>query len=289
MNEVFLSTENIPVAELKNLLFTKKGIRLFVKRDDLIHPQISGNKWRKLKYNIEEMRRQNKNVMLTFGGAYSNHILATAAVGKEIGFKTIGIIRGEEAKEKSTVLRFAEQAGMHLHFISRADYKKKTTTEVFYELKKSFGEFYLVPEGGGNELGVMGCGEIVQEISFGFTHICCATGTGATLAGIALSLTSGKTAIGFCVHKGNESVEANIKRWTLSAANFHLLNDYHCGGFAKSNEELESFVREFSEEVQIPVEPVYTGKMFYGIFDLLKKDFFPKGSVIVALHTGGVF
>ena len=157
MNKFFLSTENIPVTELQDAIFAEKEVKLFVKRDDLIHPYISGNKWRKLRYNIEEMKRKDKNLLLTFGGAYSNHILATAAAGKEFGFHTIGIIRGEELQGINPVLKKVREAGMKLHFISREQYKLKNTMDFLNDLKKKFGNFYLVPEGGANEFGVKGC------------------------------------------------------------------------------------------------------------------------------------
>src|SRR5260221_7676469 len=167
-----ISSENIPVVEVNDVLFAQNGIKLFVKRDDLIHPFISGNKWRKLRYNIDEMNRQKKNVMLTFGGAYSNHILATAAAGKEFGFRTIGIIRGEEPQEKNSVMKKTEVLGMELHFISREQYKMKNTEEFSINLKKKIGNYYLVPEGGANEFGVRGCMEIIPEIKIDYTHIC---------------------------------------------------------------------------------------------------------------------
>lgn len=288
MNELFLSTENIPVTEVRDAMLEQKGIKLFVKRDDLIHPHISGNKWRKLKYNIEEMRRQKKKVLLTLGGAYSNHILATAAAGKEFDFRTIGIIRGEQPAVKNNVLRKAEEHGMQLNFISRSEYRQKNTMEFQDNLKTKFGDFYLVPEGGANEQGVKGCTEIIPEIKIGFTHICCCCGTGATLAGISLSLHPGKKVIGFCVHKGGEPVEENIRKWTFGLNNFTLNNDYHFGGYAKSNDELKMFTETFTKEKGIPIEHVYTAKMFYGIYDLIKKNCFPHGSVIIALHSGGI-
>lgn len=288
MQADFLSTENIPLSEIHHPLLSEHGVKLFVKRDDLIHPFISGNKWRKLKYNIEEMRGQKKDMLLTFGGAYSNHILATAAAGSKLGFKTIGIIRGEEPSQKSSVLKKVEALGMRVHFISREEYRKKETREFIEKLKQLFGDFYLVPEGGGNELGVKGCKEITGEIKIDYTHICCCSGTGATLAGIALSLPRGREAIGFCVHKGSEAVEESIKKWTSAADNFAIINDYHFGGFAKSTPELREFARKFSMETTIPVEPVYTAKMFFGIFDLVRKDFFKPGNMLIALHTGGI-
>ena len=288
MDTVFLSTENIPIREVHHPLLAEQGIKLFVKRDDLIHPFISGNKWRKLKYNVEEMQRQGKGMMLTFGGAYSNHILATAAAGKQLGFMTTGIIRGEEPLEKNSILRKAEDFGMQLHFISREDYSRKNSTEFQSELHKKFGDFYIVPEGGANILGVKGCEEILREIKMEYSHICCCCGTGTTLAGIISSLPAGKKAIGFCVHKGVEGVTENINRWTENSNNYILIDDYHFGGFAKSTPELKKFATAFSGETGIPIEPVYTAKMFFGIFDLIKKDFFKRGSVLMALHTGGI-
>ncbi|SRR5258706_1549984 len=288
MNADFLSTENIPLTEVHDSLLKESGLKLFVKRDDLIHASISGNKWRKLRYNIQEMKRQEKNLMLTFGGAYSNHILATAAAGSKLGFKTIGIIRGEEPHERNPVLKAAENFGMELHFVSREEYREKETKGFINKLENTFGDFYLVPEGGANELGVKGCTEITREIKMDYTHLCCCCGTGTTLAGIALSLPAGKKALGFCIHKGDELVQKSINQWTSNADNFILVKDYHFGGFAKSTGQLQKFANEFFMETNIPVEPVYTAKMFFGIFDLVKKNFFQRGSVLVAIHTGGI-
>ena len=288
MNADFLSTENIPLSEVIHPLLKEHEVKLFVKRDDLIHPFISGNKWRKLKYNIEEMKRQKKNMMLTFGGAYSNHILATAAAGNKFGFKTIGVIRGEARQEKNSVLKMAEDFGMQLHFITREEYRKKETNEFMEKIKNAFGDFYPVPEGGTNELSVKGCTEIAGEIKMDYTHICCCCGTGTTLAGISISLSAGKKAIGFCVHKGGEPVEENIRQWTSARDNYTIIDDYHFGGFAKNTDKLKTFAHEFYMETDIPVEPVYTAKMFFGIFDLVRKNFFEPGSVLVALHTGGI-
>src|SRR5258705_4845487 len=288
MQTDFLSTENIPLSEVQHPLLKQHQIKLFVKRDDLIHPFISGNKWRKLKYNIEEMKRQEKTGMLTFGGAYSNHILAVAAAGNKSGFKTAGIIRGEEARENNPLLKKVKALGMQLQFISREEYRKKAAREFLAALQKDFPGFYIVPEGGANKLGVQGCKEIVGEITMDYTHVCCCCGTGTTLAGIAMSLSPGEKAIGFCVHKGGKTVEQNVLRWTSGATNFSVINDYHFGGFAKSTPELNAFAKEFSAATKIPVEPVYTAKMFYGIFDLVCKGFFKPGSVLVAIHTGGI-
>jgi 1-aminocyclopropane-1-carboxylate deaminase/D-cysteine desulfhydrase-like pyridoxal-dependent ACC family enzyme len=284
----FLSTENVPLTEVSHPLLKAHTVRLFVKRDDLIHPYISGNKWRKLKYNISEMQRLKKGVMLTFGGAYSNHILAVAAAGNKLGFKTIGMIRGEEPKDKNPVLLKAEKLGMQLHYVSREEYRKKETKEFMDKLQNIFGDFYLVPEGGANEWGVKGCEEIVREIKTDYSYICCSSGTGATVAGIALSLPADKKAIGFCVHRGGEAIAENIKAWTGGKDNYILNNHYHFRGFAKSTPELTRFLHDFSIETNIPVEPVYTGKMFFGIFDLVSNNFFKPSTAIVAIHTGGI-
>jgi 1-aminocyclopropane-1-carboxylate deaminase len=277
MQELFLSTENIPLAEVSNALITEKRIKLFIKRDDLIHQYISGNKWRKLKYNVEEMKRQDKSIVLTFGGA-----------GEKFGFDTIGIIRGDNLPERNPVLKKAEALGMKLYFVSREKYRQKHTEEFISELQKQFGDFYLVPEGGANEFGVRGCEEIAPEIHINYTHICCCCGTGTTLAGISRALPADKKIIGFCVHSGVESVEESINAWTSNAKNYVLNNDYHFGGYAKTCNELKLFAKKFSYETGTPVEQVYTAKMFYGIFDLAEKNYFPEGSIIVALHSGGI-
>jgi 1-aminocyclopropane-1-carboxylate deaminase len=280
--------------EVTDPLLNEKEVKLFVKRDDLIHPYVSGNKWRKLKYNIEAFLQSGKEYILTFGGAFSNHIVATAAAGREYGIKTIGVIRGEELKNDSNaVLRFAKECGMELLFISREKYKTLHYSEgiesfINSKLKTSNSKLYILPEGGLNELAVKGCEEIVDEIEIPFNYICCACGTGATLSGMIRKLKPNQQAIGFSVLRGEDFLEKEIRKFTGDNTNWSVKFDYHFGGYAKANKQLNAFCKEFSEKNNVLIEPVYTGKMFFGIYDLLKKDFFKQGSAIVAVHTGGM-
>jgi len=289
-----------PVQQIRDEIFEKHAIELYLKRDDLIHPEISGNKWRKLKYNLIAVGEQGKKRILTFGGAYSNHIAATAAAGKLSGFQTIGIIRGEELNtSKNHTLAFARENGMQLEFISREDYPKKSEADFIAGLHEKFGDFYLVPEGGANELGVKGCMEILNEVEEDFDFICAACGTGTSIAGIIASAKINQKVIGFPVLKGGGFLEKEItsliKRTqlylgidTLPTANWQLPTDYSFGGYAKHMPELLEFIRDFKAKHGIELDFVYTGKMMFGIYDLMKKGFFPKGSRILAIHTGGL-
>lgn len=282
-----------PLQEIKHPLLLEHELTLWVKREDLLHPHISGNKYRKLKYNLQEAKAQGKQTILTFGGAYSNHIAATAAAGAEFGFKTIGIIRGEEHLPLNPTLAFAMQQGMELHYISREAYRSKNEPEVLAELAATYNQPYIVPEGGTNQLAVKGCTEIVADIDVEFDVICCASGTGGTIAGIIVGLAGEKQVLGFPALKGGEFLREEIEElaYTFSGrhySNWQLITDYHFGGYAKVKPELLQFIRAFQELHHIALEPVYTGKMFYGLFDLISKGFFTKGTRIVAVHTGGL-
>jgi 1-aminocyclopropane-1-carboxylate deaminase len=292
-----------PLEEINHDLLKNQDIRLFIKRDDLIHPNISGNKWRKLKYNIQDFQSSNKPQLLTYGGAFSNHIYATAVAGQIYNLRTIGIIRGEKNPPLSNTLDFAEKKGMFLHFVSRTAYAEKAALQL--ELKNQFGDFYEVPEGGANAFAIKGCTEIVDEVN---THIdttpdywCLACGTGTTLAGIIAASKSHQEIMGFSVLKSYnwDEVMENLlgdfqktyypntqdfkkpKNWTINT-------DYHFGGYAKWQTELVHSMNQFKVQHGIALDPIYTGKLLYGIFDLLKKGYFKKGSTIVALHTGGL-
>lgn len=284
-----LSENHSPVQEIS---LPDKNIRLFIKRDDLLHPHISGNKWRKLKYNLLEMQKQGKETLLTFGGAYSNHIAATAAAGKKFQIKTIGIIRGKEAKELNSTLAFAEESGMKLVFVSRADYRKKNNSDFHEKLKKQFGEFYLLPEGGTNQFALPGCAEIISETDIQADYWCVAAGTGGTAAGMIQGLQSNMQLLTFSALKGDflrEEISGLLKESESSfKSNWSLQTDYHFGGYAKFKPELIEFINTFSQKYGVALDPIYTGKMFYGIFDLLKKGYFSDGSKIIAVHTGGL-
>lgn len=264
-------------------------IRLYIKRDDLLDPLISGNKFRKLKYNIQEAKTQKHKKLLTFGGAFSNHILATAAAGKRYGFQTIGIIRGEElvTEKLNPTLAHASQLGMQFHFVDRETYRHKTNSNFIAELYKKFGKFYLVPEGGTNDFAIKGCEEILTEADKQqFTHICCAVGTGGTISGIINSSNPKQKIIGFPALKGN--FLSNDIRSFVKQNNWQLIHDYHFGGYGKIKPELISFLNNFYSQTKIPLDPIYTGKMMFGLFDLIEKEKIVKKAQILAIHTGGL-
>ena len=270
-------------------LSTEFGIELYIKREDKIHPQISGNKYRKLKYNIIEADRLGCKTLLTFGGAYSNHIAAVASVGKTFGYKIIGIIRGEELEDKikdNSTLRFAQSCGMQFKFVTRSNYRKKTLAGFIKNLKEEFGAFYIIPEGGTNELAIKGCEEILTETDKNFDYVCCAVGTGGTISGLINSSNSNQKILGFPALKG-EFLNKDISKF-VSSNNWKLISDYHFGGFAKINNELISLINQFKKEYHIPLDPIYTGKMMFGILDMIHKNKFPKGSKILVIHTGGL-
>ena len=260
-----------------------------IKREDLIHPFISGNKFRKLKYNIEEVRRINASSILTFGGAFSNHIAAVAYAGMEYGFKTIGVIRGEELGIKpdlNPTLQFAKTCGMYLEFVSREAYRNKTNSDFIEGLKSDFGDFYILPEGGTNDLAVKGCSEILQADDFNFDYICCAVGTGGTISGLINASKTHQKILGFPALKG-DFLQQDIRKFAKQE-NWKLITDYHFGGYGKIKTELISFINKFKKDYNIPLDPIYTGKMMFGIFDLIEKGFFPKDSKVLVIHTGGL-
>jgi 1-aminocyclopropane-1-carboxylate deaminase len=265
------------------------GVDLFLKREDKIHSIISGNKYRKLKYNIEAAKNQGCTTILTFGGAFSNHIAAVAAVGKEFNFKTVGIIRGEELADKiqsNPTLKYAESCGMQFKFISRALYREKQNSTVIEKIVEEFSNFYLVPEGGTNKLAIKGCEEILNQDDKNFNFVCCSVGTGGTIAGIINSSKSNQYVVGFPALKGS-FLKEDISKF-VNQNNWDIVTDYHFGGYAKMNVDLINFINQFKKDNNIQLDPVYTGKMMFGIYDLLEKGYFPKGSKVLAIHTGGL-
>lgn len=291
---MFLENRNSEVQEVHFSEIEGKGISLCIKREDQLHPFVSGNKYRKLKYNLEEAKLLNKTTLLTFGGAYSNHIAATAAAGKLNYFNTIGIIRGDEfannleqTLENNPTLKFASEHNMQFHFVSRSDYRNKTTLEFIKDLKEKFGNFYLVPEGGTNEFAVKGCEEILNKDDEKFDVICSSVGTGGTISGLINSASDHQKIIGFPALKG-DFLQNEIKKHIIRLDNWSLNTEYHFGGYAKISEELITFINKFKTETNIPLDPVYTGKMMFGIVDLIKRNYFKKGTRILAIHTGGL-
>nr|WP_072995502.1 pyridoxal-phosphate dependent enzyme [Pseudozobellia thermophila] len=270
-------------------LLTEKKVDLAIKREDLLHLHISGNKYRKLFYNLKEAREQGHHTLLTFGGAYSNHIAATAYAGKKYGYKTIGVIRGEELADKwrhNPTLQLAHDHGMHFTFVSRDEYRSKDDPSFIARLVTEWGAFYLLPEGGTNTLAIKGCEAILNDGDRGFDHIACAVGTGGTIAGISNSARKGQQVLGFPALKG-DFLKEDIRKFALKE-NWSLFSDYHFGGYAKVNADLVHFINWFKENTGIPLDPIYTGKMMFGIFDLIKRDYFLPGSKILAVHTGGL-
>lgn len=281
----------IPLQKISDSITSRQGVNLYVLRTDLNHPHISGNKLYKLKYNLQAACRANKGILLTFGGAFSNHIAAVAAAGKTYGFKTIGIIRGEVYEPLNPTLQFATDQGMQLEYVSRELYRQKE--ELLRYVKHKYGELvFMIPEGGSNELGILGCEEIVKHIPIHFDHIACACGTGTTLTGIILSLKSVQQALGFQILKAPNYIHQEVSRQLVisgrPATNWCVFDNYHFDGYAKIKAELTSFIEKFESSHRIPLDPIYTGKMMYGLYDLIERGHFKKGETIVAIHTGGL-
>ena len=266
------------------------GIELYIKREDLLHPIISGNKFRKLKYNIQEAKRLGHTTLLTFGGAFSNHILAVAGAGAEFGFKTIGIIRGEELENKiaeNPTLAKAQELGMQFHFVTRTAYRDKEEKMFVNHLYELFGNFYMIPEGGTNELAIKGCEEILTDTDkVYFTHVACAVGTGGTISGLINSSGQNQQIIGFSSLKG--AFLSDVIRNFVVKTNWNINDSYHFGGYGKVNDELIQFLNSFYSQTNIPLDPVYTGKMVFGVLDLIAKAYFPSNSKILMIHTGGL-
>lgn len=264
-------------------------VDLYIKREDKIHPFISGNKYRKLKYNLQEAQKLKHDTLLTFGGAYSNHIAAVAAAGNEFGFKTIGIIRGEELMDKineNPTLQFAQSQGMQFKFVSRSAYRDKEKRSFLNELKQQFGDFYLVPEGGTNTLAVKGCEEILKTEDDMFDYICCAVGTGGTISGLIQASKEHQKILGFPALKG-EFLSTNISKF-VTKNNWELITDYHFGGYAKVTKELIDFINQFKQEHNIPLDPVYTGKLMFGVIKMIEANYFKRNAKILVIHTGGL-
>ena len=273
----------------QKIILDNPDFTLYIKREDVLHPIISGNKFRKLKYNLLQAKAENQHTLLTFGGAFSNHILAVAAAGKECNFKTIGIIRGEELGSKiseNPTLQKAHELGMQLEFVSREAYRNKTEVDFLENLKEKFGNFYLLPEGGTNALAVQGCQEILTKEDEEFDFICCAVGTGGTISGIINCSKPSQQVLGFPALKG-DFLNQDILKFTKNK-NWELITEYHFGGYGKVTEELIEFINDFKKENNVFLDPIYTGKMVFGVIDLIHKNYFPKGSKILVIHTGGL-
>lgn len=276
-----------PVQQINHPVFAERGLNVFIKRDDLIHPLISGNKWRKLKYVLHKARHQNKSHLVTFGGAYSNHLLATAAAAATFGFKTTGIVRGEPVN--NTHLFLCRLHGMELIFTDRESYRNKP--QLFDTHFGHDNDAFFIDEGGASAEAALGCSELIAELNDTYDHIFCACGTGTTAAGIINGISQHQLPTCFNavpVFKNGSFIAAEIEKYLISKVNYQLHLDYHFGGYAKTTPQLIQFIEQFIPLTGILIEPVYTGKMLYAILDLAKKDHFKPGSKILAIHTGGI-
>lgn len=281
-----------PLAELPDERFASRGVRLWLKRDDLIHPELPGNKWRKLKYNLADARAGGHRTLLTFGGAYSNHIRATAAAGALYGFATLGVIRGDELADRplNPSLAFAAARGMRLVFVDRGTYRRRAESTFAAELADAHGDFFLVPEGGSNAAAVRGCAELPAEIDVDHHVVAVACGTGGTLAGIAGGLAPGRTALGVAVLKGGflSGEVAALQRAAYGRAtpNWRVEDDFHHGGYARTTPELRAFVEDFRARHGVALDETYVGKLLYALTALVDRGAFAPGTGIVAVKTG---
>jgi len=275
-----------------------KETKVSIKREDLIHPEISGNKWRKLKYNLQKVKDQHYDCILTFGGAFSNHIAATAAAGNAHDVKTIGLIRGEERLPLNPTLSQAKELGMEIHYLSREQYNLKEDWDFIGELRTRFGRFVLVPEGGSNYLGINGCMEIMDSEAKKYDVICVPVGTAGTISGMALTLEEHQLLIGFSALKGLDHFEQIRKNLTQFISDekelneilsrIQIIDETEFGGYAKIDAKLMTYIAKFQEEHSILLDPVYTGKMMYRLENMLKESEDYNGKNILAIHTGGI-
>ncbi len=277
-----------PIIRIDHELFRDKGVEVWVKRDDLIHPQIMGNKWRKLKYNLLHAKEMGKNTLFTYGGAFSNHLAAVAAAAKLYGFEAVGIVRGDELNANSNAtLKFAASQGMSLQFVSREDYRK---------LKKqqradADENAYILPEGGTNQLAVKGVAELVDEITQDFDVIIAPIGTGGTLVGIVQGLKGTKQVIGISSLKGRfvlSEVDDLCRELHVPFHNYEILTEYHFGGYGRFDQDLIGFINIFRRSFGFLIDPIYTGKMFFGVFEEIAKGSFQRGTRLIVIHTGGL-
>lgn len=276
-----------PVTEITTEQLKEKKLKFFIKREDLIHPEVSGNKWRKLYLNLEQARKKNKNTILTFGGAFSNHIYATASACHLLGFKSIGIIRGETIDTNNSTLKFAESKGMKIVRVSKEQYKNDKQAII-----NQYPNAFAIPEGGNNVLGRNGMSVLSDELAHDFhnqkVNLLVPIGTGCTIGGLINFLPPNFTVLGINVLK-NLGIEDELQEWIdESAIQYEINHDFHFNGYAKANQELVDFINDFSSSHKIQLDPIYTSKMLYAAFQLIDKNYFNQDETIVALHTGGL-
>lgn len=272
------------IQTLSDKLFEINGIKADTLRLDLIHPYISGNKWYKLKYYLEAALQTRKKGLVSFGGPYSNHLVALACACLEKGLQSAGVIRGEEPKVYGPSLQQMKELGMELVFVSRDKYRQK--------LVEGYEDFYVVPEGGAGEPGIKGAAEILSGIPANdYTHIICATGTGTTMAGIINASSARQQVIGISALKVSDKIDNELLQYIAANTTMHNYSmnfDYHFGGYAKKTVALLGFMNDLYARENIPTDFVYTGKLFYAVYDLVAKHYFPVGSRLLIIHSGGL-
>lgn len=283
-----------PLQVIEHPLFKRHNVEVLIKRDDLIHPIISGNKWRKLKYNLEKVIKNNYKGIVSFGGAYSNHIHALAFACFQSKVKSIGIIRGEAQYANNFTLQWASHWGMQLNFVDRITYKKRNEADFLKQLQIQYPDYLIIPEGGSNALALPGVGEVIGELNqeCQFDTLLTPVGSGGTLAGLISADNNAHQLLGVAVLKQTNYLEKEVlsllKSDNSSANNWRILSQFHRGGYGKFQPEDLCRIRDFSQQTQIPFEPVYSGKMLLALLDLLEQGFFPPSHKIVLLHTGGI-
>lgn len=271
---------------VNQFLTTIDSFEITLKREDLLHPTVSGNKFRKLKYNLQQAQAEEQNTLLTFGGPFSNHLAATSTAAKLKGFKSIGVVRGEESRILNPTLQYCKDQGMNLYPFSRGDYRIKDQDRFIDQIHHQFGDFYLIPEGGTNTLAIEGCKEILSKEDGCFDVIACSVGTGGTLAGLIESALPHQKVVGFSALR-NQNLASEIKKWTVKQ-NWSLIHDYTFGGYAKVTPALINFMNTFNKNFKTLLDPVYTAKLLFGIFELIKNKQWLTGKKILIIHTGGI-
>jgi len=276
------------IKELKLNINNSNNIKLFIKREDLIHDIVSGNKWRKLNYNFKYIKEKKIKKILSFGGAYSNHLHALSWLAKKNNIKSFGLVRGCKLSIENPTLSFCKKNKMDLFFLDRSTYRNnKYNNPIFKKIIKSKENVFVIPEGGFNEFGIKGCEEIMNEVNEHYDIICCSIGSGCTAVGIIKSLKFDQSFLGFSSFKNNAQIK-NIISEKVKTMNWEINSEYNFGGFGQVNDDLKKFIKDFKNTYAIMLDPIYTSKLFFGLFDMISKNKLPKDSRILALHTGGL-
>lgn len=283
-----LNIDETPIQKINHSILVENKVSLFVKRDDLTHPLINGNKWRKLKYNLAHAKENNINQLISFSGPFSNHLFALASASRLFNFDTEVIVRGPELDADNPCLKFAAACGVKLTPVNRLTYKRRYDLNYLAELQQSKPKSLIIPEGGSNQLALKGMIELAQSLPK-IDEVWCATGSGGTLAGLIEGLPETTKIRGVAVLKQADYLNETIKQLSPKAQqqnNWRLLTDFHYGGYGKFSEELWHFCQNLRD--QLPLEPIYTGKLFFTLFKLIEQGHFAAGSKIMAIHTGGL-